>query len=171
MSGDQTLFNTAEGIERLWEVATPLLEHPPPVQPYPKEELGTGLHQLELIVAAPLAALPFELGLAQRSRHGRAERTAEPSRGRDGPRPGNLRTSGETRALVFSAQQQGGRRSGGAPGGHYCHRVGQGQGGKRAIRSTDPAGTVAAGHGVDLAAKTSRERQRPRHETQETSRR
>ena len=29
MSGDHTLFTTAEGIERLWEVSTPLLEHPP----------------------------------------------------------------------------------------------------------------------------------------------
>ncbi len=28
MVGDHTLFNTAEGIERLWEVSTPLLEQP-----------------------------------------------------------------------------------------------------------------------------------------------
>ena len=34
MSGDHTLFTTAEGIERLWEVSTPLLESPPPVRPY-----------------------------------------------------------------------------------------------------------------------------------------
>jgi glucose-6-phosphate 1-dehydrogenase len=34
MLGDQSLFTTANGIERLWEVSTPLLEHPPPVQPY-----------------------------------------------------------------------------------------------------------------------------------------
>jgi glucose-6-phosphate 1-dehydrogenase len=32
--GDRTLFTSAPGIERLWEVATPLLEHPPQVQPY-----------------------------------------------------------------------------------------------------------------------------------------
>ena len=31
MSGDHTLFSNAEGIERLWEVAEPLLESPPPV--------------------------------------------------------------------------------------------------------------------------------------------
>jgi glucose-6-phosphate 1-dehydrogenase len=34
MIGDRTLFTRAEGIERLWEVATPLLESPPAVQPY-----------------------------------------------------------------------------------------------------------------------------------------
>ena len=34
MIGDRTLFTSAQGIERLWEVATPLVEHPPPVQPY-----------------------------------------------------------------------------------------------------------------------------------------
>ena len=34
MIGDRTLFTSAQGIERLWEVATPLIEHPPPVQPY-----------------------------------------------------------------------------------------------------------------------------------------
>ena len=30
MSGDQTLFTNAEGIERLWEVSQPLLDDPPP---------------------------------------------------------------------------------------------------------------------------------------------
>ena len=40
MIGDHTLFNTAEGIERLWEVSTPLLEDPPPVQPYPQGSWG-----------------------------------------------------------------------------------------------------------------------------------
>ena len=34
MIGDHTLFNTAEGIERLWEVSAPLLESPPQVLPY-----------------------------------------------------------------------------------------------------------------------------------------
>ena len=32
MSGDHTLFTTAEGIERLWELSAPLLESPPPVR-------------------------------------------------------------------------------------------------------------------------------------------
>ena len=34
MIGDATLFNRADGIERLWEIATPLLEGPHPVEPY-----------------------------------------------------------------------------------------------------------------------------------------
>jgi glucose-6-phosphate 1-dehydrogenase len=34
MLGDQSLFTTAAGVERLWEIATPLLEHPPPIEPY-----------------------------------------------------------------------------------------------------------------------------------------
>jgi glucose-6-phosphate 1-dehydrogenase len=34
MRGDHTLFTTAEGIERLWEVSVPLLEAPPPVRTY-----------------------------------------------------------------------------------------------------------------------------------------
>ncbi len=32
--GDRTLFTTAEAIERLWEISEPLLDAPPPVQPY-----------------------------------------------------------------------------------------------------------------------------------------
>jgi glucose-6-phosphate 1-dehydrogenase len=34
MFGDQALFTRADGIERLWEISTPLLEHPPPVELY-----------------------------------------------------------------------------------------------------------------------------------------
>ncbi|MEV6317482.1 glucose-6-phosphate dehydrogenase [Streptomyces sp. NPDC051776] len=34
MLGDQSLFTRADGIERLWEASTPVLEDPPPVQPY-----------------------------------------------------------------------------------------------------------------------------------------
>jgi glucose-6-phosphate 1-dehydrogenase len=40
MVGDHTLFNTAEGIERLWELSAPLLEKPPPVQPYARGSWG-----------------------------------------------------------------------------------------------------------------------------------
>jgi len=32
--GDRTLFTRADGIERLWEVARPLLERPPAVEHY-----------------------------------------------------------------------------------------------------------------------------------------
>ena len=34
MHGDQTLFTRADAIERLWEISAPLLDNPPPVQPY-----------------------------------------------------------------------------------------------------------------------------------------
>lgn len=34
MLGDQSLFTTATGVERLWEISTPLLEHPPPIESY-----------------------------------------------------------------------------------------------------------------------------------------
>ncbi len=58
MIGDHTLFNTAEGIERLWEVSTPLLENPPPVQPYAK---GTwGPPAISELIAPRHWRLPFE---------------------------------------------------------------------------------------------------------------
>jgi glucose-6-phosphate 1-dehydrogenase len=38
--GDGTLFNDAAGIERLWEVAAPLLADPPPVEPYAEGSWG-----------------------------------------------------------------------------------------------------------------------------------
>jgi glucose-6-phosphate 1-dehydrogenase len=34
MIGDQALFTSSAGIERLWEISEPLLENPPPVEPY-----------------------------------------------------------------------------------------------------------------------------------------
>ncbi len=34
MLGDQSLFTRSDGIERVWEISEPLLENPPPVQPY-----------------------------------------------------------------------------------------------------------------------------------------
>ena len=58
MRGDRTLFTTAEGIERLWEVSTPLLENPPPVRLYPAGSWGpTSIHQL---IAPHAWRLPFE---------------------------------------------------------------------------------------------------------------
>jgi len=56
--GDQTLFTSAEGIERLWEVSAQLLENPPPVRPYRQGSWGpNAIHQL----IAPYAwRLPFE---------------------------------------------------------------------------------------------------------------
>ncbi len=40
MLGDQTLFTRADGIERLWEVAAPLLADPPPLRLYEPGSLG-----------------------------------------------------------------------------------------------------------------------------------
>jgi glucose-6-phosphate 1-dehydrogenase len=40
MLGDQSLFTSADSIERLWEISEPLLENPPPVEPYAKGSWG-----------------------------------------------------------------------------------------------------------------------------------
>ncbi len=58
LAGDATLFTTAEGIERLWEVATPLLEHPPPVLPY--EQGSWGPTEVNDVIAPHRWRLPFE---------------------------------------------------------------------------------------------------------------
>jgi glucose-6-phosphate 1-dehydrogenase len=58
MRGDHTLFTSAEGIERLWELSTPLLDNPPPVRPYREGSWGpNAIHQL---VAPHAWRLPFE---------------------------------------------------------------------------------------------------------------
>jgi glucose-6-phosphate 1-dehydrogenase len=58
MRGDHTLFTTAEGIERLWELSTPLLERPPPVRLYEPGSWGpNAIHQL---IAPHAWRLPFE---------------------------------------------------------------------------------------------------------------
>ena len=40
MLGDRTLFTRGDGIERLWEVSTPLLEDPPPLERYESKSWG-----------------------------------------------------------------------------------------------------------------------------------
>ena len=58
MRGDHTLFTTAEGIERLWELSTSLLEAPPPVSLYSPASWGPkSIHQL---IAPHAWRLPFE---------------------------------------------------------------------------------------------------------------
>ena len=58
MRGDRTLFTSADGIERLWEVSTHLLEAPPPVRLYPPGSWGPkSIHQL---IAPHAWRLPFE---------------------------------------------------------------------------------------------------------------
>jgi len=58
MRGDHTLFTAAEGIERLWRAAAPLLEAPPPVRFYAPGSWGpNAIHQL---IAPRAWRLPFE---------------------------------------------------------------------------------------------------------------
>ncbi len=58
MRGDHTLFTTADGIERLWEVSSTLLESPPPVRFYAPGSWGpNAIHQL---IAPNAWRLPFE---------------------------------------------------------------------------------------------------------------
>ncbi|MFO1070155.1 MAG: glucose-6-phosphate dehydrogenase [Geminicoccaceae bacterium] len=58
MRGDSTLFTTAEGIERLWDVSAPLIDNPPPVRLYQPGSWGPkSIHQL---VAPQAWRLPFE---------------------------------------------------------------------------------------------------------------
>jgi glucose-6-phosphate 1-dehydrogenase len=56
--GDQTLFSSAEGIERLWEVSTPLLDNPPIVRPYRQGSWGP--NQIHQLIAPYAWRLPFE---------------------------------------------------------------------------------------------------------------
>jgi glucose-6-phosphate 1-dehydrogenase len=63
MTGDHTLFTTAEGIERAWEISAPLLENPPPVQPY---QPGTwGPDAIQELIAPSQWRLPFRRGWRQ----------------------------------------------------------------------------------------------------------
>ncbi len=56
--GDRTLFTSASGIERLWEISQPLLDNPPPVRPYAQ---GTwGPNQIHQLISPYTWRLPFE---------------------------------------------------------------------------------------------------------------
>jgi len=63
MSGDHTLFTTAEGIERLWEVSTPLLWSPPEVELYRQGSWGPS--SIRDLIAPHVWRLPFERGWRQ----------------------------------------------------------------------------------------------------------
>ena len=58
VKGNHTLFNTAAGLERLWEISKPLLEHPPPVRSYDPGSWGP--NQIHQLVAPFSWRLPFE---------------------------------------------------------------------------------------------------------------
>jgi len=57
MVGDHTLFTTAEGIERLWEVSAPLLEHPSPLHTYAPSTWGP--EAMQALIAPHNWRLPF----------------------------------------------------------------------------------------------------------------
>jgi glucose-6-phosphate 1-dehydrogenase len=63
MTGDHTLFTTAEGIERTWEISEPLLENPPPVQPYQPGSWGPDA--IQDLIAPRAWRLPFRRGWRQ----------------------------------------------------------------------------------------------------------
>ena len=68
MRGDRTLFTTAEGIERLWQVSMPLIEAPPPVRLCPAGSWGPkSVHQL---IAPHAWRLPFERAWRDPNRSG-----------------------------------------------------------------------------------------------------
>jgi glucose-6-phosphate 1-dehydrogenase len=68
MRGDHTLFTTAEGIERLWELSAPLLNAPPPVRGYAPGSWGpNAIHQL---IAPHAWRLPFERAWRSPNRDG-----------------------------------------------------------------------------------------------------
>ncbi len=56
--GDRTLFTSAEGIERLWEISQPLIENPPIVRPYAQGTYGP--NQIHQLIAPYTWRLPFE---------------------------------------------------------------------------------------------------------------
>jgi glucose-6-phosphate 1-dehydrogenase len=58
MMGDHTLFTTADGIERLWEVSKPLLEHPSPLHRYAPGSWGP--EEQNRLIAPHRWRLPFE---------------------------------------------------------------------------------------------------------------
>ena len=69
MKGDHTLFCTADGIERLWEISTRLLDNPPPVRIYAPGSWGPqSIYQL---IAPHSWRLPFERGWRDPDEFGR----------------------------------------------------------------------------------------------------
>jgi len=58
VKGNHTLFTTAEGVERLWEISESLLDNPPPVRTYPDGSWGP--NQIHQLIAPRAWRLPFE---------------------------------------------------------------------------------------------------------------
>ena len=73
MAGDHTLFTTATGIERLWEVSAPVLTEGPTVKPYPIGSWGPA--EIGALIAPHEWRLPF----ARRWREHPVPASAEPT--------------------------------------------------------------------------------------------
>jgi glucose-6-phosphate 1-dehydrogenase len=58
MTGDRTLFTTAEGVERLWEISAPVLEEPSPLREY--EQGSWGPSEMNSLISPRRWRLPFE---------------------------------------------------------------------------------------------------------------
>jgi glucose-6-phosphate 1-dehydrogenase len=58
VKGNHTLFTTAEGVERLWEISQALLDNLPPVRPYAAGSWGP--NQIHQLIAPHAWRLPFE---------------------------------------------------------------------------------------------------------------
>ena len=58
MIGDRTLFTTAEGVERLWEISAAALEQPSPLRPYAQGSWGPS--EIDDLIAPRHWRLPFE---------------------------------------------------------------------------------------------------------------
>jgi glucose-6-phosphate 1-dehydrogenase len=58
VKGDHTLFTSAEGVERLWEISGRLVDNPPPVRPYAPDSWGP--NQIHQLIAPRSWRLPFE---------------------------------------------------------------------------------------------------------------
>jgi glucose-6-phosphate 1-dehydrogenase len=56
MLGNQALFTRSDSIERIWEIAAPVLKDPPPVEPYAKGSWGPP--SIDRIVAPNRWSLP-----------------------------------------------------------------------------------------------------------------
>ena len=66
MLGDQSLFTSSAGIERLWEISAPLLENPPPVQPYARGSWGP--QSVDRLIAPHHWHLPDRYALGSQAR-------------------------------------------------------------------------------------------------------
>jgi glucose-6-phosphate 1-dehydrogenase len=79
MVGDRTLFTTAKGIERLWEISEPLLRDPPPVKPYPQGSWGPA--EIGALISPHSWRLPFARRWREPAPH-TGNGAAQPSRER-----------------------------------------------------------------------------------------